>query len=107
MLSYNALGRSNNSYIEIHFGTFCFQESERDLRYVDLIGKKILKKGWGNGKKYPWAESGICVYYVWGREKKNSFEIHETILRYTKNVNLPFKKDFKFAELFTKTYFFL
>ena len=37
----------------------------------------------------------------------NSFEIHLIILRYRKNVNLPFKKDFKFAELLTKTSFFL
>ena len=43
---------------------------------------------------------------MWGREKKkNSFEIHVIILRYTKNVNLPFKKDFKFAELLTKISF--
>ena len=26
---------------------------------------------------------------------------------YIRNVNPPFKKDFKFAELFTKTYFFV
>ena len=30
----------------------CFSESERDPRYVGLIGKQILKKDWGNGKKY-------------------------------------------------------
>ena len=41
------------------------------------------------------------------REKNNSFEIHVVILRYIKNLNLPFKKDFKFAELFSKTFFFL
>ena len=40
-------------------------------------------------------------------KKNNSFEIHVIILRYTRNVNLPFKKDFKFAELHTKTSFFL
>ena len=45
----------------------------------------------------------MCV-----REKKNkSFEIHLIILRCIRNVNLPFKKDFKFAELLTKTSFFL
>ena len=44
----------------------------------------------------------MCV-----REKNNSFEIHVIILRYIRNVNLPFKKDFKFAELLTKTTFFL
>ena len=40
------------------------------------------------------------------RGKNNSFEIHIIILTYVKNVNLPFKKDFKFAELLTKTSFF-
>ena len=35
----------------------------------------------------------------------NSFEIHLIILRYIRNVNLPFKKGFKFAELLTKTSF--
>ena len=45
----------------------------------------------------------MCV-----RDKKNnSFEIHVIILRYIRNVNFPFKKDFKFAELLTKTPFFL
>ena len=41
------------------------------------------------------------------REKKNSFEIHVTILKYVRNLNLPFKKDFKFPEILTKTSFFL
>ena len=30
----------------------CFSESERDPRYVGLIGNKTREKGWGNGKKY-------------------------------------------------------
>ena len=38
--------------------------------------------------------------------EKNSFEIHIIILRYIRNVDILFKKDFKFAELFTKTSFF-
>ena len=90
----------------IDCGTLCFQESERDLRYVSLIEKKILKKGWGNGKKVSlsWKQN-LCVC-VWER-KNNSFKIHVIILRYIRNVNLPFKKDFKFTELFTKTFFFL
>ena len=49
-------------------------------------------------KKYHWAESRIFVY-VCEREKKQQF------LRCIKNINLPFKKNFKFAELFTKTSF--
>ena len=44
----------------------------------------------------------MCV-----RKKNNSFKIHVIILRYIRNVNLPFKKDFKFAELLNKTCFFL
>ena len=44
----------------------------------------------------------MCVW-----EKKNSFEIHVIILRYMRNVNLPFKKDFKIAELLSKISFFL
>ena len=42
-----------------------------------------------------------------GEKKNNSFEIHVIILKYIKNVNLPFKKDFKFAELLAKTTFCL
>ena len=46
------------------------------------------------------------------REKKNnSLKIYviilAIILMYIRNVNLPFKKDFKFAELFIKTSFFI
>ena len=44
----------------------------------------------------------MCV-----REKNNSLEITVIILRYKRNVNLLFKKDFKIAELLTKTSFFL
>ena len=40
----------------------------------------------------------VCMC-VREREKK------QQILRYMKNVNLPFKKDFKFAELLTKMSF--
>ena len=41
---YGTLKRSNNPYIESIEETW-IQESEKDLRYVGLIGKKILKKG--------------------------------------------------------------
>ena len=76
----------------------CFEESERDLHYVGLTGKKILKKSWDNGKKYPWAGSEIYVC-VCEREREKKLQF----LRYIKNV---FKKDFKIAELLTKTSFF-
>ena len=65
-----------------------FQEPERDLCYVGLIGKKILKKGWDNGKKYPWTESG---------GKKNSFEIHVIILRISNLQNFLPKHQFSFT----------
>ena len=41
MLSCGALQRSNNTFIE---SIMCFSESQRDPRYVGLIGNKILKK---------------------------------------------------------------
>ena len=37
-----------------------------------------------------------------GEKKNNSFEITVIILRYTTNVNLLFKKDFKIVEFLTK-----
>ena len=42
MLSCGALERSNNPYIKSIVEPFA-SKSERDLRYVYLIGKKILK----------------------------------------------------------------
>ena len=35
------------------------------------------------------------------RQKNNSFKIHVIILKYLRNVNLAFKKDFKLAEHLT------
>ena len=49
MLSCGSLQKSSKTYIE---SIKCFSELERDPRYAGLIGKKILKKGWSNGKKY-------------------------------------------------------
>ena len=49
MLFYGALERSNNSYVD----SIVEPCVSKNLRYVGLIGKKILKNGWGNGKKYP------------------------------------------------------
>ena len=42
-VSYCALERSNDHIYKIDYGTLCFSESDRDPRYVGLIGKKILK----------------------------------------------------------------
>ena len=46
----------------------------------------------------------VCIMNV-GEKKNNSFEIHVIILRHIKNINLPIKKNFKFAQLLTKTPF--
>ena len=63
-----------------------------------------MKKVWKMEKSIPELKAGFVCMRV--REKKNnSFKIHVIILRYIRNVNLPFKKDFKFAELLTKTSF--
>ena len=72
-------------------GTLCFQESERDLCSVGLIGKKM---GWHNGKKYRWAESGICVCVCVCEKKNNSFEIHVIIFKVYKKCKSPIKKGF-------------
>ena len=72
---------------------------------MGLIGKKIPKEGWDNRKKYPWAEGRICVFIsVCEREKTNSFGITAIIL--FKALNPLFEKDFKSAELLTKTFLF-
>ena len=56
------------------------------------------------GKSIPELKAEFVCTCV--REKKiNSFKIHVIILRDIRNVNLPFKKDFKCAELLTKTSF--
>ena len=47
------------------------------------------------------------VYLCVEEKKNNGFEIVIIILRTIRNVNLLFKKDFKIAELLTKTSFFL
>ena len=87
MLFCGALDRSNNSYIIYRFDcqTLCFQESERDLHYVGLIGKKILKKVEAMETSIPELKVEFpCIMCGGEKKKKNSFEIHEIILRYTK-----------------------
>ena len=64
MLSCGALERSNNPYIDSIVEPCLSKNQKKDSRYAGLIGKKILKKDWGNGKEYPWAESGICVFDI-------------------------------------------
>ena len=58
-------------------------------------------------KRIPELKAEFVCIMCRGEKKNNSFEIHAITLRFIKNVNLQFKKDFKFAELLTKTSFFL
>ena len=69
----------------------------------------MWKNGWGNGKKYPWAESGLYVLICVGeREKKlTALKLLQSFLRHIKKLNPQFKKDFKNAKFLTKTSFFL
>ena len=58
-------------------------------------------------KSIPELKAEFACIMCGGEKKNNSFGIHVIILKYIKNVNLPFKKDFKSAELLSKTSFFL
>ena len=74
---------------------------------MSLIGKKILEKCWGNGKRYPWAEDRICIF-VCRVEKKISFSLEITVIIFKACEKLFwFKQDFNSAELLTKASFFL
>ena len=55
---------------------------------------KNPKNGWGNGKKYPWAESGIYAFVCEREIKKNSFEITVIIFRAYKKYKSPIQKEF-------------
>ena len=59
MASCGTLERRNNSYIESVVKP-CVSKYQKEI--LSLIEGKILKKGWGNRKKYPWTESGIYVF---------------------------------------------
>ena len=77
----------------------CFSESERDHHYVGLIGKKILKKDWGNGRKYHKLKTEfvcvrvcVCVCVcVWNI---NGFDIIAIIFKICKKCQSPIKKGF-------------
>ena len=95
MLSSGALERSNTPYMESIVET-CVSKNQRGIFAMWVW---LERKSWRSAE-------AICVY-VCEREKNDSFEIHVIILRHIRHVNLPFKKDFKFVELLTKTSFFL
>ena len=58
-------------------------------------------------KSIPELKTEFVCGCVRERKKIKSFKIHVINLMYIRNVNLPFKKDFKFPELITKTSFFV
>ena len=94
MLSCGALQRSKNSYIE---WIMCFSESERDHHYVGLIGKKILKKDWGNGRKYHKLKAEfvcVCVRVYVCVCLCEAFDIIAIIFKIYKKCQSPIKKGF-------------
>ena len=83
----------------------CFSESEREPRYVGLIGKQTLKKDWGNGKKYHELKAEfvclsvcvracVCVCVCVCMWKINSFDIIAIIFKTYKKCKSPIKKGF-------------
>ena len=67
MLSCGALERSNSPYIESFVESCAFKNQKEILRIWVWLGRKSWKRGWAmekglNGKKYSWAESGMCIY---------------------------------------------
>ena len=104
MLYCRAHERSNNPYIELLVEP-CLSKNQKEILAMWVWLERKFWKGLRQWKKVSlsWKQS-LCEG-VW--EKKNSLETHVIILRYIRNLNLPFKKDFKFAEPFTKTLFFL
>ena len=60
MLSEGALERSNNPYIE-SIVELCVSKNQKE---VFAMWVWLGRRGWGNGKEYPWAESGICVFNI-------------------------------------------
>ena len=80
----------------------CFSESERIPRYAGLIGKKILKKGWDNGKTYHELKAEFVCLCVWCVRvyvrvcvcvwNVNRFDIIAIIFKTYKKCKSPIKK---------------
>ena len=106
VLSCGALERSNNSYIELKLEPRGFNNQKEIFAMWVWLGRKSWRRTEAIEKsihKFKVEFEYLCV----GEKKNNRFEITVIILRYTKNVNLLFKQDFKIAKLLTKTSFFL
>ena len=89
MASCGTLERSNNSYIESVVKP-CVSKYQKEI--LSLIEGKILKKGWGNRKKYPWTESRICVFVcVCERERERERERKLQLSNYCNNFKVYMK----------------
>ena len=105
MLSRGAFEKSNKSYIESILEAYV-SKNQKGILTMWIWWERISWKNAEATEKsiHELKAEFVCVCVC---EKKNSFEIHVIILRYMRNVNLPFKKDFKIAELLSKISFFL
>ena len=103
MLSCGTLERSSNSYVELIVEPYVSKNHKRIFAMWVWLERKSLKAE-AMEKSIPKLKAEFV--YVCER-KKNSFGNHIIILKCIRNVNLPFKKDFKFVELLIKTSFFL
>ena len=84
----------------------CVSQNQKKILAKCVWLKKTLKKGRGNRKKSPWAESRISILILSDGIKLIALKLLPPFLRYIGNVNLLFKNDFKSAELLTKTSIF-
>ena len=96
-----ALERSNNSYIESIVEPSVYKDKKEIFTMWLWLGKKSWKGT--EAMKKSIHEIKVEFVYLCVREKK----ITVITLRYIKNVNLLFKKDFKIAEVLIKISFFL
>ena len=104
MLSCGAHERSNNPYIESIVGP-CFSNNQKDIFAVWFWFWRKSWRGWGNGKRHPRAESGICVIMCW-RKKKQLWNFRNHFKIFKKCKSLLFKRDFKIAEILSKNILF-
>ena len=91
MLFCGALERSNNPYIKPIVEPSVFKNQKEILGMWICLERKYWKRTGVMVKKYPWAESGICVCV---KRKKNSFEITVIIFKASKKCKSPFQKGF-------------
>ena len=107
MLFYDAFERSSNPHIASIVEPCVSQNQKQILAMWVWLRRKSWKRVEATEKVCMSWKQNLCVC-VCGREKKlTALKLLWSFLRYIKNVNLQFKKDFKSAELLTKTYFFL